>query len=308
MKWVLPFDWDPQSNKRIESKSTLFFLGSCFAENIAEQVSLNRINVTKNPFGILYNPISMAHAFTHCLNGSTLLKEDLFFHNNLWHSEMHHGAFSDTTQENTLQKINNEIINAAEQLNNSDFIFLTFGTAKVYKSKATGKIVGNCHKRPLSDFETSMLDVATIMNQWDNLITQCPDKEFYLSISPVRYVREGLIESNHSKAILRIAIQQLIAKHPNVYYFPAFELITDVLRDYRFYHSDLVHPNAQAIEFVYDFFHSKLFAEQTKQYVTEWRKIDAMFKHKALQPESPQWREFEIKRKNALESFNKKWH
>lgn len=124
----------------------------------------------------------------------------------------------------------------------------------------------------------------------------------------MRYVREGLVESNHSKAVLRVALMQLAERFPNVHYFPAYELITDVLRDYRFYANDLVHPNQQAIDFVYDFFMDKLFDPLAKDYVKEWRKVDAMLNHKALNPTSAQWNEFEKKRNLSLTAFKQKWN
>ena len=308
MNWVLPFDWNPQTDRKIIPSSHLFFMGSCFAENIAHILLKDRFHVGLNPFGILYNPVSMAKSFEYCLHKTQFEENNLFHFNELWHSELHHSSFSDMNKELVVEKINTAISEAHRHIQQCDFIFLTSGTAKVFCSKKTNQIVGNCHKRPAADFSERVLDVGEIAEAWANLFSLCPDKVFYVSISPVRYVREGLVESNHSKAVLRVALMQLAERFPNVHYFPAYELITDVLRDYRFYANDLVHPNQQAIDFVYDFFMDKLFDPLAKDYVKEWRKVDAMLNHKALNPTSAQWNEFEKKRNLSLTAFKQKWN
>lgn len=307
MNWVIPFDWNPKSETRIEPSHSVFFLGSCFAENIANKMIADKFNVCLNPFGILYNPYSMAKAFEYCLNNIPFDESQLFFFNDFWHSEMNHGEFSDFDKKRMLEKINSRISNAHNALKQSHLIFLTFGTSKVYLSKRSGEFVGNCHKRPASDFDIKNLSFNEITESWKKIFVNNPNKTFYLSISPVRYLREGLIESNNNKAKLRIAVDKLVNDYPNVHYFPAYELVIDVLRDYRFYDVDLVHPNAQSIDFVYDFFSARLFSNVAKEYVKEWRKIYSMLQHRALNPDSLQWKEFERKRLELVDAFENKW-
>jgi len=306
MKWVLPFDWKAPVTG-IHPKDSLFLMGSCFAENMANKLSEDRFDICQNPFGIIYNPASMANAFQICQNHQKLSEENLFYYNEQWHSELHHTHFSGTNKQDVLAKINTQITASFQLISQSNWIFLTFGTAKVYVSKNSGNIAGNCHKRPSKDFETRTLSVQEIVEAWSTIIHQNADKHFYFSVSPVRYVREGLVASNHSKAILRMAIMQLTETFPNAHYFPAYELVVDVLRDYRFYAKDLVHPNEQAIDFVYDFFKKHLLSPNANQFVEEWSKIQSMMHHKSLNPNSEAWKSFETKRNADLEEFEKRW-
>jgi hypothetical protein len=306
MEWSLKFDWKPPVANLLPSDK-IFLLGSCFAQNIGEKLFENRFKAHVNPFGIVYNPLSVLDVL-HTITGQlAFTEEDVYCFNELWTSDRLHSSFSSTSKLDLMHKIDALSQASLTHFEASQWVFITFGTAKVFKNISNHQIVANCHKRPAADFSSDYLSIKEIVTAWKPLLAEYPHKHFYFSVSPVRYIREGLIASNNGKAILRLAIDKLVEELPNVHYFPAFELVHDVLRDYRFYTEDKVHPNTQAVQFVFDFLVSNIFANEAKAFLNEWKPIKNMLTHKVLFPETKQGQDFEMKRARALADFNKKW-
>lgn len=251
---------------KLQYKEPLFFMGSCFAENIARQMHAYKFNVQLNPHGILYNPYSVANALRSYLKNITITKQDLFIKDGTYHSWQHHSRFSDTDASACLSKINTEIQTAHEALKTTGWLFITFGSAYVYRHKQNGQRVGNCHKQPLQDFTKELLTIEEMVSDYKQLIAELqhtnPLLKIVFTVSPVRYIRDGVVENNRSKARLIETVHQLINEE-NVFYFPAYELILDDLRDYRFYKTDLVHPSDQAIDYVFEKLKQALFDQQT---------------------------------------------
>ncbi len=257
MEFILPFQISKSENK-IGFNNKLLFIGSCFAEEIGALMNTHRMDVKLNPHGILFNSLSISSAISDIINQRKYQAHDLIFDGLVWHSFYHHGRFSHPDATQCLENINQEIHNANAFLKDTDWLVITLGSSWAYRFKSNNEIVANCHKMPSKLFEKVLLSSAIQEEALQSTISQLkqlrPSLNIILSISPVRYVRDGLIENNLSKAQLLTTVHNLVSKNTNTHYFPAYELVNDVLRDYRFFKEDMVHPNEQAIQFVWSQF------------------------------------------------------
>ncbi len=281
----------PEHKPKIVYGNKMFCIGSCFAENIGNKLSESKFDVNTNPFGILYNPISIADGLERILSGENFEGSDLFFDGELWHSWMHHGQFSSMEKGDCLLKINSALEKAIDFFAKTDVLIITLGTAFVYKKKNENKIVANCHKVPNHQFNKIRLDVEEIYNalhqSLEKIKSRFPKINVILTVSPVRHVRDGLLENQKSKSILLLAIEKLIRELEDVDYFPSYEIQMDELRDYRFYNPDLIHPNEMAIEYIWKKFRAAYFFEKTKEEYIEVMKIVQGFNHRVLQEGTP---------------------
>jgi hypothetical protein len=261
-------------------------IGSCFVENIGGRMADRRLPFHQNPFGIVYNPLSIAAQLDILMNGKQFVDTDLVDINGLYHSWLHHGFFSNKTALLTLNSINTALENARLFLNTTNRLFLTFGSATVFALKNTGEVVANCHKAPPQYFDRRRLStteiVAALSPIFEKLSLQLTDLQIIITVSPIRHIRDGLIENNLSKATLLLAADELAQLFPNVSYFPAYELIMDDLRDYRFFERDMTHPTEQAVDYIWQFFSDTYFSENTKTVIREVEKINAMQAHRPI--------------------------
>lgn len=303
---MLDFKPDPCPVKA-EPEDSFWVGGSCFAEHIGKFLQTYSFDVCMNPFGILYNPLSLAKCVQESLENKQYAQAMLFQYGELWHSAAHHGIFSEVEPNKILKHINNSIEQSHQALSKAKFAVITFGSAEVFVDNKTGEIVGNCHKRPAADFHTRMLEVEEIVSAWQGLINQMPHLNLIFTISPVRYVKRGLERNNLSKAILRLAVEKLVSNNAACYYFPAYEWVTDVLRDYRFYDTDRVHPAAEAVSFVCNRFVEYLFSKQGQDYVEEFDKLLKLQSHRPLHPDTKAHKLFLEKLKEKEDAFRRKW-
>jgi hypothetical protein len=278
----------------ISYRKQLMLFGSCFAENIGNRLKESKFKVTVNPFGILYNPLSIENALRILLEKRLFSAEDLFLHNGLWHSFSHHGAFSGIDREETLQNINNQIRISVEKLLKTDFLLITFGTAFVYEKDGT--VVSNCHKLPEKTFSRRRLSVQEIVDCYTKLITDIqqinPKIHFIFTVSPIRHWKDGAHENQLSKSTLLLAINELQTKYSNIDYFPAYEIVLDELRDYRFYEEDMLHPNNQAITYIWGKFSETYFSTETRQIEKEIAEIIKAENHRPLNPQTAEYQLF----------------
>jgi hypothetical protein len=283
--------------KKIDHKSKLLLVGSCFTEQIGNKLAAHKFNVLENPNGILFNPVSIAHAIVSYAAGKKYEEADLFYHNELWGSWQHHTRFSNIEKAKTLEMINQSQEKARTFLKEADWILVTLGSAFVYENtEAENKaVVANCHKVPADKFYRRLLDTTEIKNTLSAMIetvrTVNPVVNFIFTISPVRHLREGFIENNRSKAALIQAVHSL-TDNESVFYFPAYELVIDDLRDYRFYAEDMVHPNYAATNYVWEKFIVTCISEQSQQLMKEIAVIMAAKNHKPFNPGSEQHKKF----------------
>ena len=264
-------------------------IGSCFIENIGAMLNERQLPFAQNPFGIVYNPLSIARQLSAISSDDMafFVKEsDLVQHDNLWHSLHHHGKFSGENHAAVLENMNNNLREARKFFQKSNRLMLTFGTSNVFEWTKTGEVVSNCHKLPPQYFDEKRLTVEQIVENFkpifEKIFSQSIDYQVILTVSPIRHVRDGFVENNRSKAILLLACEVLSALFDRVSYFPAYEIVMDDLRDYRFYERDMIHPNAQAIAYIWQYFSDTFFDKKTKNIFQEVEKINQMQAHRPL--------------------------
>ena len=237
----------PRPGFAVEPLQPMLFVGSCFAENIGKRFAEEGFPVAVNPFGVMYNPVSVLHTVER------------------WEGR-------------------------------ADVAFLTLGTNHVYRLKETGEIVDNCQKRPHQLFQEETLSVddctAALVKVVDTLVERQPHIHVVVTISPIRYAKYGFPGSQLSKAVLLLAAHGLAERYPCVEYFPAYEIVLDELRDYRFYQSDMLHPSAQAVEFIWEKFVEAYFSQRAKQYLEDWRPVKEALGHKPFHPDSEAYQQF----------------
>ena len=238
----------PASSWKIGYDDQILLMGSCFADSMCAKLHEHYFRVEGNPFGVLYNPASIAMAIEMARKSQTIEDKDLVEHGGLWHSMAHHGVFSDIDMAVVLDKCNGSIVALRQALENATVITITFGTAWVYEY--AGKVVGNCHKLPANQFVRRRMTVEEIVATWQPLVEAMPDKKWLFTVSPIRHVKDGLHENHINKGILLQAVEQL-TKQTGCSYFPAYEIMLDELRDYRYYAEDMVHPSSMAVEYIW---------------------------------------------------------
>ena len=299
-----------QSNIHISHLANTLILGSCFAENMAEKLDQHLFPISFNPFGILYNAFSISKGLHYIAGTQTIIEKDLISDNSLWHSKWHHGRFSSVSKQETLEKSNFELNNARRKINNCNTLIITLGTAYVYTLKATNEIVGNCHKLPAVQFSKSRLKVQEVVEHLSSAIKALlkirPELQIILTVSPVRHLKDGFIENQRSKAILLLACEQLTAEFKNAFYFPAYEIMMDELRDYRFYSKDMLHPNDISKDHIWSVFQETFFNSDTKNLVKEISQLKKDLAHRPLHPESKGHLAFKEKLEQKVKDFERR--
>ena len=293
MDFRLPLTPKPFTDK-IRHRDKLFLIGSCFTEQIGQKLAAHKFRVMDNPHGILFNPVSISRSLRSYIKPDLLTKQDLFEHNELWGSWEHHTRFSHPDPHIVLDRINHSQVSANEFLAEADWALLTLGSAFVYERQ--GQVVANCHKVPTDKFNKRLLSVQETVQVLRDAIQslQAFNKgiKCIFTISPVRHLRDGFVENNRSKATLILAVEELIASMPDCFYFPAYELVIDDLRDYRFYAEDMVHPNYAATNYVWEKFLEACVDEADRKLMKEIADIRSAANHKPFHPTSNAHRAF----------------
>ena len=305
---VLPLE---KANVDIHYQSPILCIGSCFTENIGNLLAANKFPILLNPFGILYNPISIKNSLEILLSEKKYTTNDLFLHQDLWRSFDHHSFFSTTNQAQALRTINDQLETARRFLKQTKRLFLTFGTANTFINQSTGKVVTNCHKLPNTNFEKRRLSVAEItaalVPVLQQLKTEYAQLEIIFTVSPVRHIRDGLLENQRSKATLLLAVEHLAKELSFTHYFPAYELVLDDLRDYRFFGKDMIHPNEIAIEYIWNYFQQTYFSTKTMATFKQVKKIVQASQHRPLHPATATHQQFVRKQLEKIIAFSKQY-
>ena len=266
----------------------ILLTGSCFTEHIGNHLIDLKFNALQNPNGILFDPMSVADSLISYIEPRVYESQDLFYHNELWQSWKHHGVFSDIDQQVVLNKINQSQLDAHSFLKQANWIIITLGSSFTYILKEQNRSVANCHRAPANWFSKKLLAIDEMLAVLDEALHRLfdfnPNLQVVFTISPVRHIRDGVIENNRSKARLIEVAHQLVNKFNRTYYFPAYELVIDILRDYRFYDKDLVHPNYMATNYVVESFMEHYVDPESRLLSEEIRKLVISRKHRALHP------------------------
>lgn len=274
----------------------LMLVGSCFTEHIGGRLADLKFKVLQNPHGILFDPISVCNSLTSYIDHTAYEKKSLIFYNELWQSWAHHSRCSGIHQEEVLERMNAAQLTAHNFLQSAKWLVITLGSSYSYRLAETGMPVANCHRAPAPWFNKHLCTIDETVAALDNMLYRLfkfnPGIRVIFTVSPVRHVRDGVVENNRSKARLLESVHHLVGKFDRLYYFPAYELVIDVLRDYRFYDIDLVHPNYQATEFVLEKFNEFFIHPDAHPVMEQVQQIYLARKHKAFQPETSAHRAF----------------
>ena len=272
------------SPKKITYKDGAMFIGSCFASSIGSKLEMGRIPVLINPAGAVYNPVSVCNTLDIITLQKEFTRDDLYNYNGIWLSFSHYTDFSSENPLEVLEKINKKSKIAHSFLNNAGFLFVTLGTARIYRLKESGQIVSNCHKIPSAYFESEILGVDEIVKLWnrqlDRLLSLFPGLKVVFTISPVRHWKDGAHGNQLSKSVLFLAVEELL-NHPCAPdYFPAYEIVMDELRDYRFYNNDMLHPSSLAIDYIWEAFSGSYLEKKTLDLYNDVIKISNACNHR----------------------------
>ncbi|WP_080056819.1 GSCFA domain-containing protein [Spirosoma aerolatum] len=284
-------DFSPETlPNRIGLKSRIVTMGSCFAEAIGSRLAEHKLNVLNNPFGTLFNPVSMAKLLTMALYGNIPDENRYVERDGVWFHYDFHSSLWALSQGELRTKLMGSLKTTAEAIQKADFLLLTLGSAVVYRHIETGKVVANCHKMPGQLFEKYLYQIDHLRDDMARLLKTLhkanPALKVVLTVSPVRHTRDTLPLNNVSKSILRVIAHELTVWNNWIVYFPAYELMMDDLRDYRFYEADLIHPNAQAQAYIFQKFVDSAFDTELRHFVNEWAQVSKSLAHRPLYGET----------------------
>ena len=295
MQFMLPLDIPPLP-KPITYTDNILLIGSCFTEHIYDRLQQHKFRVLSNPHGILFNPLSVAGSLEGYIDGRQYSEKELFYLNELWNSWDHHTRFSNIDKDAALKGINQSQSDAAEFVKKADWVIITLGSAFQYYLKDSGKPVANNHRAPAQWFEKRLLQTDHIINALNNMLRKLfevnPFVRVLFTISPVRHIRDGVVANNRSKARLIEAVHTLCEQQEKAHYFPAYELVIDILRDYRFYDIDFVHPNFPATTFVWEHFVKSCIDPSVHDVMQQVQEIVTARSHRSRFPETDAHKKF----------------
>jgi hypothetical protein len=298
------------SQEKISLQQGVLSVGSCFAEVIGKRLLANKFKAMVNPFGTIYNPASIFRLIHDSINAympsedSYLSRQDLHF-NFKFHSD-----FAASSRESLKAQLAHTLLSTREHLRNAEWVIITLGTAFVYERQDNGRIVANCHKLPTSYFQKRLLDPGEILTRFEQLYFAMnafnPRTRFIFTLSPVRHLRDTLVQNSVSKAALRLAIEMIRKQFSEkVQYFPSYEIMMDDLRDYRFYAPDLIHPNEVAENFIWEKWVETFVDDQAIEFMAKWEKVHKAMSHRPFQPKSEEHQKFVQKTIELLQHLSK---
>lgn len=299
------------STLSIDHAAKIQLFGSCFVENIGRQLEEHKFAIDCNPFGVIYNPLSIAQSLAFLLDNATLTAEQTLFHADTWHSYLHHSSFSAPSLDQLKENVHHRLTRASLFLRNANWLVITFGSAYVYRLKSNGAVVANCHKQPEALFIRQRLSIDEIVGAWIPLIERLrvvnPMLKLLFTVSPIRHFRDGVHQNQLSKSTLLLAADQLGMQASDCSYFPSYELMMDDLRDYRFYADDMIHPSAVAIDYIWQRFVETYFTRTTRDAVAEWARLRKMINHRPSNPKGDEYRSFIHQTLLKLNRFSEKY-
>ncbi len=295
----------PNSDVKIEVEDQIFSIGSCFATEMTDLLQNGQLQTFNNPFGTLFNPFSINNAVEKLHNAQFYEEGDLISFNEEVISLDHHTSFNTRFVHQTLDKINSQIEAGNQFLRNTNWILITYGSSFIYEFLPKKKRVANCHKIPAKYFEKRLLTNLELTDSIYETIVNLkdiakPNVQILFTVSPVRHTKDGMVENNLSKSKLITAIHEILPQFENCHYLPVYEILMDDLRDYRFYKEDLIHPNNQAINYIWEKFGNAFFSDNTMDFIEENLKIAKSLDHKTSEDKNPKYQEFLEKLKTRI--------
>lgn len=297
----------PSSPFQVGLDAPILTLGSCFSDFLGQKLEQNKFKCLSNPFGTVYNPLSMAKLLRHSMVPQAVPNHLFVEENDIWHHHDYHAHWWSHSREELESKIAETHLQVHHFLRKTQVLVLTLGTAFVYKIKPNWSVISNCHKRPAKDFKKELLPPKEILHCLSSVIDQLlvynGKIKVILTVSPVRHTKETLSGNSVSKSILRYVCHELAEKYSHVTYFPSFEIMIDDLRDYRFYQPDLIHPNEQALDYIFDQFSATYHSSETREWLGKWSKVRQSLSHRPQYPGTVSHQQFLSHLKDQLESL-----
>lgn len=300
-----------ESKKKIEVEDKIFSIGSCFASEMSDLFQQGQLQTVNNPFGTIFNPFSINNSIKKLHDSEFYKEEDLIAFSDEYISLDHHTSFDTRYIHQTLNKINANIVEGNHFLQDANWVIVTYGTSFIYEFIPKQKLVANCHKIPQKFFEKRLLSQQELTDSiYDtilNLKDICKDDvQILFTVSPVRHTKDGMVENQLSKSKLITAVHDIIPQFENCHYLPVYEILMDDLRDYRFYKEDMIHPNNQAVNYIFDTFGNAYFSEETKDFIKENFKINKALAHRSDDEKDPKYIEFKEKLNQRIEAQRQK--
>lgn len=286
-----------KSDFPFDYQSKIMSLGSCFAENMGEKLEYFKFQSVVNPFGIIFNAVSLEKIIRRSIHKDYFTEKDIFFHNEAWHCFEVHSELSNVDKEAFLESLNQIIESTNNQITESSHFIITLGTSWVYRDIVSNEIVANCHKVPQKQFTKELLSIEVIQRILQNIISLItsvnPNAKFIFTVSPVRHIKDGFVENNVSKSNLIIAIHKIVNYSLSIVnYFPSYEIMMDELRDYRFYAEDMLHPNQTAIDYIWIKFFENYVKEEDFEWMQKVCDVQKAMHHRPFNPDSHSHQKF----------------
>ena len=308
MKLNTPVEIKPLEG-RLTYRDSILFVGSCFADEIGRRCTERYFDTRVNPFGVLFNPCSISDCLGllegYGINAEqcSFIPDDVIETSGGFCSFHHHGSMARPTAQEFLDNANRVLADASDFYYREGWVVVTLGTAFIYTDKESGNVVANCHKLPADRFERTMIDADQVYDALSQYVAARPQRQWIFTVSPVRHLSDGLHANTLSKATLHLGIEKLVNRYPNAHYFPAYDILMDELRDYRFYADDMMHPSAQAADYIFERFMDFVLADSDRPLLAEAEKVRGMMQHRILNAGTAQAAKFEAQRNQALESL-----
>lgn len=312
-----------KSNRPIDYHSRMACLGSCFAVNIGQKFNYFKFENTINPFGILFHPLAIEKLVLKAIDQDVISEKDIFFHNEQWHSFDAHSELGQADKTRFLEYLNHGLEKTRASLQSATHLLITLGTAWVYRHLESGEVVANCHKIPQKAFQKELLSIEQILQSLQTILHRVrsvnPDVKIIFTVSPVRHLKDGFVENQLSKAHLIAALHRSINfpdfsqnvkneegwEEPS--YFPAYEIVMDELRDYRFYAEDMLHPNQIAIDYIWERFRESHIAATAYPVMNEVESIQKALCHKPFNIDSAKHQQFLSDLNKRISSLNERF-
>lgn len=308
MKLNTPVEIKPLEG-RLTYKDSILFIGSCFADEMGRRCTERYFDTRVNPFGVLFNPCSISDCLGllegYGINAEqcSFIPDDVIETVGGFCSFHHHGSMARPTAQEFLDNANKVLADASDFYYREGWVVVTLGTAFIYTDKESGNVVANCHKLPADRFERTMISADQVYDALSQYVAARPNRQWIFTVSPVRHLADGLHANTLSKATLHLGIEKLVNRYPNAHYYPAYEILMDELRDYRFYADDMMHPSAQAADYIFERFMDFALADSDRPLLKEADKVRGMMQHRIMNEGTAEAIRFERQRKEVLESF-----
>ncbi len=295
------------ANWNLDHSAKLMVYGSCFAQRIGSWLNDYRFQINLNSHGIIFHPIALARGIQRAVDALPYTEQDLLLNNGLYASLDHHGSFSAGNAQDALSKMNAQLSAASSFLQSANVMVVTWGSAWAYEHLHSGRIVANCHKLPQADFRKVLVDHEAIFQSWFNVVQSLrqlnPGLRFIFTVSPVRYLRDGAHGNQLSKAHLLLAAERLTESLPNVSYFPAYEIVLDELRDYRFYSEDMLHPSQQAVDYIIEKFQHMYLTDGCRETISKMESMVKFLRHRPLHLDEADWNQAKASKTKQMDEL-----